>query len=86
VEQNTFTLRGHYGSRLSEDDAEYVTWYQREIGRREVAVSLPLPIPVNADEATATFQDGILRLTLPKLAEMRARRIPIKTSEPPQEG
>jgi uncharacterized protein (DUF302 family) len=69
---------------MSDDDAEYVSWHQREIGRREVAVSFALPTLVNADEATAIFEDGVSRLTLQKLAGMRVRRIAITASESPQ--
>jgi HSP20 family protein len=35
-------------------------------------------VEVKADEAKAEFRHGILRLTMPKVAEARAKRIPIE--------
>jgi len=76
-EQNTLTIRGHYGYHLSEDEAKKVTWYRREIGTGQFAESFTLPVPVDTEHAEATFADGILTLTLPKAEQARIKRIPV---------
>lgn len=39
---------------------------------------LVLPQPVDADRATATYQDGVLRIEIPRLARGRGRRIEVR--------
>jgi len=39
---------------------------------------LRLPTPVDAGAAQAEFQDGVLRITLPKAQESREQRIPVQ--------
>lgn len=78
IEKNAATLQGHYGYALDEDEAERVVWYRREIGPGHFAEALPLPVEVEADRATAVFADGILTLTMPKVAQARSRRVPVR--------
>jgi HSP20 family protein len=77
LEQNTLTIKGSIGYELTDDQAKQVTWYQREIGYTEWAESLQLPTPVNAEGATADFDNGILTLTLPKEEQAKIKRIPV---------
>jgi HSP20 family protein len=49
---------------------------ERRFGRFERA--LTLPNMVKADEAEASFSDGILRITLPKAEQVRPRSIQVK--------
>jgi len=47
--------------------------YQGLLGR-----SVMLPVQVNPDQAEAVLEDGILRLTLPKLERLQAKTIKVK--------
>ncbi len=78
IEQNTLTIRGRCGYQLSEDEAKKLTWYRREIGTGEFAETFTLPEPVDAEHAQASFADGILTLTLPKVEQARIKRIPVQ--------
>jgi HSP20 family protein len=78
IEKSSVTLQGHYGYALDEDEAERVVWYRREIGPGHFAEAIPLPVEVEAERATAVFADGILTLTLPKTAQARSRRVPVR--------
>lgn len=42
--------------------------------------AIPLPVPVQADRAHATYRNGVLRIELPKAAHARARRIEVRAS------
>lgn len=42
--------------------------------------SFALPVPVDADSATASLKDGILRIVLPKAPAHRPRQIKIETN------
>jgi HSP20 family protein len=81
LEQNTVTIKGTIGYRLDEEQAQKVTWYQREIGFTDWAESLQLPTPVDSENASADFEHGILTLTLPKSEQARVKRIPVQTSK-----
>jgi HSP20 family protein len=39
--------------------------------------SVPLPVPVQADKATATYRDGVLEIKLPKAEEVKPKEIKI---------
>lgn len=83
IEKDAVKLQGHYGYALDEDEAERVIWYRREIGPGHFAEAIPLPVEVEADRTTALFADGILTLTMPKVAQERSRRVPVQTQTIP---
>lgn len=62
-----------------EDDESDRRWLVREryVGRKERTITLPSA--VLADDVTASFQDGVLRVILPKADTARPRRIEIRT-------
>lgn len=81
AEQNVVTIRGRYGYRLSEDEANQATWYRREIATGEFAESITLPVPVKVEEAKATVENGIVTLSFPKAEEARVKRIPVQVTQ-----
>ena len=76
LEQNVLTISGEKVEERTEGEEErkYHLW-ERSYGsfRR----SFTLPRPVNADDATARFENGILEIRLPKAPEAKGRRIEI---------
>ena len=79
IEDGVLTLRGEKRSETSDatrGDTE------RAYGRFERAIALP--VAVEADRAEATFQHGVLSVTLPRSAQVpaSARRIPITGGAP----
>lgn len=74
INDNTVTIKGHRETETKEEKGEY---YRCEISRGSFARTLPLPSDVDPDKANAIFKDGILELTLPKLKEVRRRKIDI---------
>lgn len=42
--------------------------------------AIPLPVGVQADRASASYRNGVLRIEMPKTEQARARRIPIRSS------
>jgi len=80
LEQNTVTIRGRSGYTLSEDEAQKVTWYRREIGTGQFAESITLPVPVDIEHAQATVENGIVTLTFPKAEQARVKRISVHAS------
>lgn len=71
------TARQHRESDQEGDDPDR-RWLVREryVGRKERTITLPSP--VITDDVTASFQDGVLRVVLPKADTARARRIEIR--------
>ena len=54
----------------------------REMGRGRFERMLTLPTELNADQATAHYENGVLRLTVPKAESSRPRRIAISGGSP----
>jgi HSP20 family protein len=54
-------------------------WLRRERRFGHYQRTITLPSSIDADQVSATFQDGVLHITLPKSRESRARAIPINT-------
>lgn len=53
----------------------------RELRRGRVSRSVTLPRGLRTDEATATFEHGLLRLSIPKAQQALRRRIPLSTPD-----
>jgi HSP20 family protein len=57
-----------------------------EIARGQFQRTFPLPIEVDANKAEATYDGGILTLTLPKSEATRPRRIQVKPGQQTIQG
>jgi len=80
VENNVLTISGEKTKEHTEDDAErrYHMW-ERSHGSFRRAFTLPRT--VKADEISASFENGVLTVDLPKAAEAKGRRIAIGASD-----
>jgi HSP20 family protein len=75
IQQNVLLISGQQQEEHERQQGRYLL-AERQTGRFSRALSLP--IPVNADACEATFEQGVLRLTLPKAEQARTRQIPIR--------
>lgn len=62
------TIRAHRDeeSEQTGEASEDATYHRRERTHREVSRSLRLPADINEEQANATYQNGVLTVTLPK--------------------
>lgn len=74
VEDDVLTIRGEFNQR---DEVNDEGWLRRELRYGSFNRQLRLPPTVDAEKAEATFEHGVLKLTLPKKAEARARSFKI---------
>jgi HSP20 family protein len=73
-QQGVLTLRA---TTKAPEVQESWRWYAREIGAGEVTRQITLPREIDVDHARASFENGVLTLTLPKSPEAKPRRIQI---------
>jgi len=74
VENNVLTLRGE---RKFEKKTEGDNYHRVERSYGSFTRSFTLPQTVTADGATADFENGVLKVSLPKREETKARKIEI---------
>src|SRR5437667_7776069 len=74
VENNVITLHGERQFEKKDDTDNY---HRVERSYGSFTRSFTLPQTVSADGATAEYRNGVLRVTLPKREETKARRIEI---------
>lgn len=75
LEGNKLTVRGQV---KPAEDARVRRYYLQEIPHGSFVRTFTLPVEVDASQAKAEFRHGLLRLTMPKVAEARAKRIPVE--------
>ena len=75
IREETLTLRGE---RKEEKEDKSKTYHrvERHYGSFERSVSLPCS--VDADKASATYKDGMLRITLPKKPEEQSKSVKVE--------
>jgi len=74
IENNIITLRGE---RKFEKTEETDNYHRVECSYGAFTRSFTLPQTVSAEGATAEYNNGVLRVTLPKREETKARRIEV---------
>lgn len=74
VENNVITLRGERQFEKKDDSDNY---HRVERSYGSFTRSFTLPQTVSGEGATAEYRNGVLRVTLPKREETKARRIQI---------
>lgn len=78
VEKNTVTLSGEVPSAARSDHAKGASWYIHELPSGSFRRSLTLPIEVDSSKAEAMFENGVLRLSLPKADAAKPRQIRVQ--------
>lgn len=66
------------GERKEEHGEEQPNYFRQERRSGVFQRSLRLPVRVDAEQADATLDGGVLTIRLPKAAESRAKTIPVK--------
>jgi len=72
---DTLSIKGEHKEEKEEKNAQYL---RKEIGYENFARAITLPIEIKSDQAEATFENGILTLTLPKAEEVKPKQIKVK--------
>jgi len=75
VKDNTVIIRGEVKKEEEKKDENY---YRRERFYGKFERVIPLPADVKIEEAKAEYQDGILKLTIPKSVQEKEVKIEIK--------
>jgi HSP20 family protein len=65
-----------------EEVEEEATHHTREMHYGRYFRSVKLPYPVKEDKISATFENGVLELRLPRAEEVKAKKIEIKARTP----
>jgi HSP20 family protein len=74
VENGTVTISGKTADERTADEGSYVL---QEIRRGSFSRTVALPNGLEPDKARATFENGILRLEIPKAEQLKPRQIRI---------
>ncbi len=76
LENNVLAVRGRKEARVESEDRRY---HVRERRSGSFQRSFSLPRTVSANDISATFENGVLQIHLPKAAEAKGRTIEIRT-------
>lgn len=75
--QNTITIAGSIPTAADSEQGQHATWYIHELWSGRFQRTVDLPAEVDASKAEATFDNGIVRITLPKAAWTKPQKITI---------
>jgi HSP20 family protein len=75
VTDSSITIKGHTRHESKEEKGEY---FRSEITRGEFYRTATLPCEVDGDKARANFTDGMLELTIPKMAGAKRHTIKVE--------
>lgn len=76
ITENTLTIKGEFRSE-EEGERGNVHFQERRYGKFQRSVALPSSVDTNAAEAE--FEDGVLKVSLPKSEEAKPKQIEVKT-------
>ncbi len=75
VTGDMLTIRGETSA---EEEVREENYIRRERRYGSFCRSLAIPVPIVAEDAMAEFENGVLKLTLPKAEEVKAKAIKVK--------
>jgi len=79
VREDSVVLKGE---RKEEKELKRENYYRRESAYGSFYRTIPLPVPVVSEKAVAEFEDGILKITLPKVTPTKkAKTVKIKVKK-----
>jgi len=78
IENNNLIIKGESEKKSEVDEKNY---YRKEIRRGSFFRSVSLPAKVIGDDAKAVAEDGVLKITIPKATEVKAKTIKIENKK-----
>lgn len=72
---DTLSIKGEH---KEEKEGEEENYLYREISYGSVSRLMTIPVEVKSEKAEATFENGMLTLTLPKAEEVKPKQIKVK--------
>jgi len=81
INQNVISLSGKIPNVAASEEAKDATWYLHELPHGGFQRTITLPVEVDAGKADASFENGILRLRLPKAETAKPRQIKVRVGE-----
>lgn len=78
VEDNTLILKGKSEKKSEVDEKNY---YRKEVYYGSFYRAVSLPTKVIGDKAEASYEDGLLRVIIPKAAGVKEKKIKIKVKK-----
>lgn len=79
VDKEVVTLTGSTPDVAQSTEGAEATWLLHELPRGTFSRSITLPVEIDASNADATFEHGVLQLRLPKAEAAKPRKIEIRT-------
>lgn len=81
IDQNVVTLAGTIPTATESEQGKGANWYLHELWHGPFRRSVTLPFEVDASRTEATFENGIVRVVLPKAERARPQKISITTGK-----
>lgn len=85
-QQNTVTLSGTVPSAAESEQGQGASWYARELWSGAFRRTVTLPFEVDPNQAQATFEHGIVRITLPKAEWAKPHKIAVTAGNSQREA
>lgn len=82
VENDVLTIKGSSEKKKEVDEKNY---YRKEIHAGSFYRSMVLPAHVQGDKAKAEFEDGVLKVSVPKLKTTATKKIDVKVRKKTKE-
>jgi HSP20 family protein len=79
VANDVLTIKAEHKEQTEDNKREF---YRREIRYGAFSRSLSLPVKVDADQAEASYDNGVITLRLPKAASIRPKQIKVSSGAP----
>lgn len=86
INQNTLSLAGHVPTAADSEQGKGATWYLQELGHGQFQRTVTLPFEVDATQAEAVFDNGLVRITLPKAARAKPQKIAVSRAQKSRES
>jgi len=76
-EEDVLSIKGEVAEKSESEEENY---HIRERRSGSFGRSIRFPVEINAEEVEATYENGVLTLNVPKVEEVKPKRIEIKVS------
>ena len=79
VDQNVLSIRAN---RQQQTEDQKQGWVRRERRQTSLFRRVGLPAEVRADDIAASFENGVLTVTVPRAQKVQPKRIPVSSGAP----